>query len=376
MGDIMQGKSLIDDYLEFSKKWSFDKDYFRKVIDIGKNMLENKKLSRRERQSIRIDIEIFSRYILDDFELKNADCYNFSTPKNIDKLRDYILFKMKRQYDMLGEDTIRFIIELNEAGIFEETRGITDITKLSMEEQVELIIKNYERNIPKFVKPASEIMLDNNVRQIQVIDDEDSYCHYDYITRKSYILVNMLDAPCIFNHEVEHAIEEHFNYSTHFLYDELGAILNEMLFNEEIYRLNGYLYEGDYDFRLDGSCYLLNSVYSYFKILLSFASKNFNISTNELIDIFLKFKKIDEKYVLEYLREDIATNYMEGNIGYLVSFLKAVELRELFINNSKDSFYILEHYLKNKKFVFRRPKDGFMLYNRYIDDVKSRVRRK
>ena len=283
---------------------------------------------------------------------------------------------MKKQYDILGEDTIRFIIALYEEEIFEETRGITDITKLSMEEQIELIIKNYERNILKFVNPAKEILLDDRVKQIQVIDEEDSYCHYDSITNKSYILVNILDAPCIFNHEVEHAIEEYYNYSTHFLYDELGAILNEMLFNEEIYRLNGYLYEGDYDFRLDETDYLLKSVYNYFKIILLFAGKNFNISTDELIDTFVKYEGTSKMLVLEYLREDIATNWMEGNIGYLVSFLKAVELRELFINNNQDSFYILEHYLKNKKFVFRKPKDGFMLYNRYIDDVKSRVRRK
>ena len=156
-------------------------------------------------------------------------------------------------------------------------------------------------------------MLDDSVRQIQVIDSEDSYCHYDYITKKSYILVNMLDAPCIFNHEVEHAIEEYFRYPTNNLYDELGAILNEMLFNEEIYKLNGRLEFGDYDFRTDETSYLLNSVYDYFKILLIFADKNFNISTNELIDTFLKFENTDKMSVLEYLREDIVVNRITGD---------------------------------------------------------------
>lgn len=368
MNKKIDRKSLMDEYLGFNAKWSFDKEYLKKVIELGKKRLENNNLSRRERQSTRIDIETFSRFMNNDFELK-SDSYNFSTPKNIDKLSEYILFKMKRHYDILGEDTIRFIIDLYEECIFEEVRGISDITKLSLEEQTELIIKNYERNIPKFVNPAKEILLDDSVKQIQVIDEDDSYCHYDSITNKSYILVNMLDAPCIFNHEVEHAVEEYYNYPTHFLYDELGAILNEMLFNEEIHRLNGYLCEGDYDFRLDEASYLLNSVYSYFKILLEFASKNFNISTNELIDTFIKYDITEENTILEYLSEDIATNYMEGSMGYLFSFLRALELRELFINKNNDSFYIFEHYLKSKKFVFRKPKDGFMLYSRYIDSV-------
>ena len=376
VGDIMHTCNLIEECLTFSRKWSFDKEYLRMVIEEGRKMLENKDLSRRARQSIKVDIETFSRFVDNDFELKDYSSYDFSTPNNIDKLRDCILFRMKKQYDILGEDLIKFVIDLSDSGIFYESRGISEITKLSMEEQVELIIKNYERNIPKFVNPAKEIMIDDKIRQIQVIDSDDSYCHYDYITKKSYILVNMMDAPCIFNHEVEHAIEEYYNYHTNTLYDELGAILNEMLFNEEVYKMNGYLYEGDYDFRLDEANYLLKSVHNYFKIMLLFAGKNFNISTDELIDTFVKYEDTSKMLVLEYLREDIATNWMLGNIGYLVSFLKALELRELFINNSKDSFYILEHYLKNKKFAFRKPKDGFMLYSGYIDSVKSRVRRK
>lgn len=370
----MQDDLLIKKYLEFHKRWSFDKDYLRSVIDKGVRMLESNNLSRKARQFIRIDIETFSRFLNDDFELRNADCYKFSTPNNIDKLRDYILLKMKRQYNILGEDLIQFIIELNDLEIFEQTSGISDITQISLECQTELIIKNYEKNAPKFVNAAKEILLDDKIKQIQIIDNDDSYCHYDYITEKSYILVNMTDAPCIFNHEVEHAIEEYFRYPTNYFYDELGAILNEMLFNLELYKVNGYLYTGDYDFRLDENAYLIKSVSEYFKILKIFASKNFNISTSELINTFLEFEKTSEMLVWEYLREDIATNYMEGNIGYLLSFLKAVELRELFVNKNRDSFDIFEHYLKNKKFVFRRPKDGFDLYKRYIGDVKSRVR--
>lgn len=375
-GDFMHDDSLIEKYLEFAKRWSFDKDYLRDVIILGKKKLENKNLSRRKRQSIRIDIDTFERFLLDDFELKSSDSYAFSTPNNIDKLKDYILVKMKKQYDMFGVDAINFIIDLNDTGLFEESKGISDITELSISEWVELIIKNYEKNLPKFVLPAREILLDDEVKQIQLIETEDSYCHYDYITDKSYILVNMTDAPCIFNHEVEHAIEEYFRYHTNYLYDELGAILNEMLFNEELYKLKGCLFFGDYDFRIDESAYLLNSVCDYFKVLLYFATRNFDVSTNEFVDTFVKYGIVDENNVLEYLSEDIATNYMEGNMGYLFSFLKAVELRELFINSNRDAFYILEYYLKNKKFVFRKPKDGFMLYNRYIDDVKSRVRKK
>ena len=375
-GDIVDKFSLIEKYLEFNRRFSFDKEDLRRNIELGKRKLQNNNLSRKMRQNIKIDIATFERFLKDDFEYKNDGCYEYSTPSNIDKLRDFILVKMQKQYNMLGYDIIKFIIELSEMRIFEENLATSNATMLAMDEQIELLFKNYEKNSPKFLLPAKEIILDEKVHQIQIIEDEDSYCHYDSISGRSYLLINNTDAPCIFNHEVEHAIEEYFKYHTNYIYDELGAILNEMLFNEEIFKYKGYLLEGDFDFRLDEFGYLLKSISEYFKVLLFFAGKNFNVSTNEMIQAFVGSGVVSKKDIFEYLTEDIATNWVETQMGYLFSFLKALELRELFINSNTDSFYILERYLKSKKFVFRKPKDGYMLYERYIDDVKTKTRKK
>ena len=65
-----------------------------------------------------------------------------------------------------------------------------------------------------------------------------------------------------------------------------------------------------------------------------------------------------------------------SSMKYLFSFLRAVELRELFYKNRDDGFYMLVHSLKDKRFYFRIPQDGFCVYDRYILEMEEKVRKK
>lgn len=359
------------------ERWHFDKNYLNNIIVEGKKILDVSKLTRRIRQSIKIDIETFQNYILDDYEMKSLTSYNQSVPNDIDKLKEYILMKMKKQYDILGRDFIIWILNLADSGIFEQNYyDNSNTTELSTSEVVELTIKNYENNFPKFLDIANKIILDDSIKQIHFYDGDDSYCHHDSITGESYILINPLSATCIFNHEVEHAIEDKLMYPTNYFYSELGPVFSEMLFNEELYKNRGYLEMGDFDFRIDEADYLLSDTYSYFHILLMLASKNFNVSTSEFLQLFSNYMELEPCLLIEYLREEIASSCMEQNMAYLFSFLKAIELRELTMNSNNDMLYIFEHYLKNKKFYFHRPMDGYNIYSRYIEEVKQKVRKK
>lgn len=363
---------MIKDY----EKWHFDKKHLNNIIVEGKRMLDVSELTRRMRQSIKIDIETFQNYILDDYEMKSLTSYNKTIPKDIDKLKEYILIKMKKHYDILGRDFIIWILNLADSGIFEQNYCGEDTTELSTSEVVELTIKNYEKNFPKFLDFARKIILDDTIKQIHFHDGDDSYCHHDSITGESYILIDSLSATCIFNHEVEHAIEDKLMYPTSRFYFELGPIFSEMLFNEELYKKKGYLESGDVEFRIDETDYLLDELFSYFNILLFLASKNFNLSTSEFLQLFSNYMELEPCLLVEYLREEIASDSMIENMTYLFSFLKAIELRELTMNSKSDMLYVFEHYLKNKKFYFHIPKDGYNVYSRYIEEVKQKVRKK
>ena len=82
---------------------SFDKEYLLDTINKGKELLQTKNLSRRTRQSINIDIETFSNYINDNFELQDLNCHVVTIPKNIDKLKEHIISIMIKDYKTLGE---------------------------------------------------------------------------------------------------------------------------------------------------------------------------------------------------------------------------------------------------------------------------------
>jgi len=180
----------------------------------------------------------------------------------------------------------------------------------------------------------------------------------------------------MFNHEVQHAIEILHKYLANPLYSELGPILYEMLFNEELYKSRGYLQSGDCSFRIEEAMYLLEIVCSYFQVLLSFKEKNFDVSTDEFLKTFEEIEEIEPTLLVDYLKEEIANDNIVSDMSYLFSFLKAIELREEKIKSYSKQPELLEYYIKRKTFDFQIPQDGFDIYKRYVEEMNQKVRRK
>ena len=104
--------------IKYQKNWTFDNLFLIDTIATGKEKLKSNKLSRRKRQSIRIDIETFERFVTNNYELQPSHSYKLTIPKDINKLKDYILIRMKKQYKIIGPDLIKWIIKLSEENIF------------------------------------------------------------------------------------------------------------------------------------------------------------------------------------------------------------------------------------------------------------------
>lgn len=363
--------------IKYKKNWTFDNLFLIDTIATGKEKLKSNKLSRRKRQSIRIDIETFERYIANNYELQPSPSYKLTIPKDINKLKDYILIRMKKQYEIIGPDLIKWIIKLSEENIFKESSYlICTKEQLSIDEKAELTIKNYEKNSNMFLEYAKKIILDESIKQIQEVKDCGSYCHHDSITGQSYIIVDSTEEACIFNHEVQHAIEVLLKYRTNMLYHELGPIYHEMLFNEELYWIKGELDNAEFEFRIDEANYLLEELSEYFKILLILEKNNFDTTTDDFLKLFTKIKKLNPILVEEYLKKEIAANEMVENMNYLFSFLKAIELREKKLNSNDNQSEIINSYIKRKSFYFPIPKDNFKPYERYVKEMHQKVRKK
>lgn len=367
----------MNDNLTGDNRWCFDKDILRNTMLLGKEKLLSRKLSSRLRQIIKIDIKILDYFLNDNYDIDDASYYILSIPNDMDKLRDYILIRMEKQYKTLGDEFIRFIIDMSNTYLFDD--GIISFvgnSKLSMDERMELTIKNYERNSHKFLGIAKKILLDRDVGQIQVASGYGSYCHRDSISHKQFIVIDESSESSVLNHEVEHAIEMYLGYSNNILYDELGSILYEMLFNEVLYDSKGFLDNYNFDFRLNETRLLLDEIAIYFEIMLYFVTRNFNISTNEFVSTFMKYMNRDLDATCDYLRERIASDSIVNSMKYLFSFLKAVELREKYIMNKEAGFFLFEHYLKSKKFNFKLPQDGFCVYDRYVNEMVEKTRKR
>jgi len=359
-----------------NEKYCFDKEHLLNAIKKGEHILQSGKLSFNRHRAIKQDIETFKRYLNGNFEMVYINSYNRVLPNDFKGLKDYILGRMQKQYKILGKDLILWVMRLAQAEIFLDNDELTlDTSDLSFESRIELTIKNYEKNSERALTVAKDILLDDTIKQIQLVDDFGSYCYHADITKNSYLIIEREEIPCVLNHELEHCVERKLNYHPHMFYGELGSIYYEMLFNDELYKSRGYLVGPDVLSRIDEVGYLLETLYTYFKVMLLFASKNFDVSLKEFSQAFIEIDGVIPDLLEEYLREEIASDEILDNMNYLFSFLKAIELREKRIITNSSQFNILDHYLKLQYCYFGIPSDGFSVYDRYMEEMSQKVRK-
>lgn len=360
-----------------NEKCCFDKDLIRNTIVLGNEKLLNKNMSNRFRKILCADIKILEGFLNDNYDIDDYCMGEVSVPLNIDKLKDFVLNKMRKQYYVLGEDFIKFIIDMSDTDLFDD-RIISFVgsSNLTMDEKIELTIKNYEKNSPRLLTCAKELLLDKKIGQIQVANGYGSYCHYDNISRMSFIVLDECSESCVLNHEVEHAIESYMCIDKNVLYGEVGSILYEMLFNDELYNSKGFLDNYNFDFRLNNTRMLLDEVALYFRIMLYFSSIKFNVPTDIFWDTFMKHDNGNKNILDNYLIVKVMDDSIINGMKYLFSFLKAVELKEIFYNDREEGYYMLLRHLKNKKFYFKIPQDRFGIYERYVLEMEEKVRKK
>ena len=119
-----------------------------------------------------------------------------------------------------------------------------------------------------------------------------------------------MDAPWIFNHEMQHAIETYKRYKTNLFYTELGSQFMEISFLEQLYQQQGYINALDYASRITDTYDNLQTIKQYLEMILLFSKKNFQISTDEFIETLSDTSLVDEEtlyysLLAEYIDTDI-----------------------------------------------------------------------
>lgn len=353
--------------------WQFDKAFLEAAIAKGERMLKDERLSRTKKQCIRYDIATFKRFLTGEFEYN--DTTTFRTPKDIEKLKEYVLRKMQKQYKLLGENLINWIISLSDEEIF-KMQEFSPTTNLSIDEQADLTIKTYEEHSKLFLPTVKKIIKDDTIKQIQCVEGLDtSYCHHDDITGLPYIIIDPHQASWTLCHETEHAIEGFLGLPRHNLNLELGSQLFEMLHTEELYKQQGFVTYGDFQDRVDDTNYFLTSLSEYFKTMKAFAELNFNVPTDLFLETIISNHTLIPDEVIPFIKEEYATDEQIDNMNYLFSYLSAIDAREKTLNTHEDASTMLEPYF-TRRFVFKYPQDGFKPYKRYVEEMHQKVKTK
>ena len=335
-----------------SKKYEFDKQYFRKLISIGKNIMLNSSIKEEDKLMVAYDMNFIKKVVAGDSlaKEKNEDEENVLDNEIISK---WILF-LKRIYTQLGEKNINYLIDLSETNIF---MGVPyDEDKIvSLEEQEFLTLKTYEKHSKKLLECAQKILSPYPTCQIHEVQNfgHSSYEFYSVLANLPFIVVDPTAGSYILNHEVQHGCEFILDINNNDLYIELGAILFELLNNDMFIEENGFIYAYSYGDRISDNNMFLKDLRVIFKIMKDLAKFNFVVSDEEfekILDNHLKLtKKRNVKY---YLTKEYSIYEIEESLIYLLSHLKAMELREQLRNFKGDKLNVLNKYISKSEVDF------------------------
>lgn len=345
------------------KKWKFNQEEISNYINIYEKLLTKKYLGQTIKEIINEEL-----LILKCFQNKNYDIENFNE-ETFHQLKLNTLTEMKEIYYLLQENFIDWLIELDKTKIFNQNFDFCEVF-VSIENQFEYTLKNYELHSKKLLPYAKELLYDK-VSQIQLINDPDFYSYSQYLQmiKKNFLVINPKECGYLLNHEVQHYIEQKLNLSKNIIYSELGSIYFELLFTDEYYEQENKFLKS----RVEEANYDLEEIVEYLNIIKAFKNYNFEISDEHFKEVIIEYKKLIPEEIEDFLLFE-NKNMVEYFI-YFISFLKAVELREKSSINI-DSLDVLNPYLKSKKFIFEPSSSLFKLYENYVDDVKQKTLKK
>lgn len=355
-------------------KWEFDKNYIGVLLKDVDEQLNRRFISKNRRKYLEYDKKTFELFLKDDFSYWNSE--NPYSKEGMEVIISESIKKIKKLYKILGDDLISWLVELSQSKIFNYAES-KDKNIISLDEQAELIIKNYERHSRCFLKDAKFLL--NDGCQVQEVTEPKyiSYCHDSEITRTPFIVINTNSGITGFNHEMQHAIEFYNYYYGHDLYGEVGPILLELLFLDVFSEEKGSLKSGDYDFRLYDTNKNLNEIVDFLFLMKYLAKRNFKVTNEEFLDVGEKLLGLSKDKLYHYLLKNVLDfSGVEENLMYTFSFLKAIELRQKILSTGKDVIDVLHPYISKYKFRFDFPEEAFDLYNDYVEEMNCKIRKR
>ena len=353
-------------------KWGFDTECLKRYIELGNLKINSYNISSCSIKSIKRDIKILGDFLSNNYEFPSNKNESYTS---IVSLKEIVLEKMQKEYDLIGEDFITFLMDLCYEGIFEDNISF-EAKEVPIDIQEEFTLKNYEKNAKGWYEHVKRILSPVPTKQIQLVNglDSSSWCHFSEIGNHSFIIINPTDSAHALNHEIQHGIdfEQNFlNIKNYFI--ELNSIFFELTFDDLLFDKKGIC---DHSFRLQDIAYWLDNLRLYFSVMKSFKKKNFDVSLYDFLKTISDTFNLDAIQIIPFLNETIINGEFDCNLTYAVSFLKAVELREQKRKTRSDNICVLEPYISSEKFDFNPNYKSFEIYKTFVQEANDKKLRK
>ena len=330
------------------KKWEFDKEYLKNIINELTYILKHNKLPKQDKEILKTELFFFKKALKGHYwknQMENIPSISFES------LKMNVLAKMKRDYNILGDCSISKSID----EMIEDTLIIYNTYSKIFYEKAKFI---YEHSCPLI----QEVVHKKNT----------SFCVYSNHLQLPFLIIVKNEAPYILIHETQHCIENMLHRNSPFYFKELGPILFETINLDNLYpyqRNIAYYYKD----RIEETFFHIDILQEYFKALLEFKERDFFVSSKEFIKIFEEIFYDNENLSMKEFVQNVQCDVLDPDydlyICYFLSFLKSIELREQIYNDKKHGIELLENCLNNPSATFSFTNNTIDYYQRYCKEI-------
>lgn len=349
------------------RKWKFNEQLLQETICIGKYYLEHNDLTSQEKAEIKSDISRFKRFINGDFETTST-YRHLSLPM----IKKSVLASMKKYRRLFNREFREWLINLQQSNIFRYGQYIPRF-KLSIDTMADETLTLYGNQAPHFFLQA-EALLSEKISLIHYTKtDSSSFCFYSSLLDLPMIIINSKDDASVLTHEIQHGIEYLKDIPTHIFYHELGPIYFELIFSDQTFKSYGKKALATPLERIQDTEDFLKILKVYVYCLSVFEKFDFDIDDELFLNTFSDISGIYGEELLELLTEEFTNPEISESLGYLFSFLKAIEIRDMLKQNDLNGILIFNQLLFSKKFKFVPP-PTLEPYKRFVKEMKQKVK--
>lgn len=349
------------------KVWDFDYNYMQRVVDKGEKLLRKDDISKEDKIEIKYTIESFKLFIngiYDDEGIYKTKNYSF------EQLKHKVLYKMNREYNMLGDDFINNVLELDNI-LFDFSKETYPLYKLkSMDELSKESLYLYKKYLPFYYDTAKKIINNPNGLIKSSSGIFSSYCLMSNYLDEPFLLIDPREDPYVFSHELEHAVEFKLKFNTNTLYHELGPMVVEKLYIEEMALNKEDGVTNAFISRIEDTENLLDIITFYFKAMKEFKTLNFrNITDEKFLNVMLDNYFITDNYT--ELQESVLDIDIMSILTYIVSYFKSIEIYNKFKEEVEVGYQSLERLLTVENINFKINDKRLEEYENHFKYVKN-----